>query len=142
MRAFNRARHNQARQHDAFGMTGMSKQTGAAIDGNAHIAQSVADILSTPLGSRIMRRDYGSLLFDLIDQPLNGAVRALMIGASATALARWEPRLRLRRITLAGDLSGGILSVNIEGDRTDLPAQSAHTTLSIPIRTGGISAAN
>ncbi|HGJ5879100.1 MAG TPA: baseplate assembly protein, partial [Arsenophonus nasoniae] len=42
---------------------GMNRQTGRFISENAHIAQSVQDILLTPVGSRVMRRDYGSLLF-------------------------------------------------------------------------------
>ena len=53
-------------------MIGMSRETGTALDGNAHLAQSIGDILSTPLGARVMRRDYGSDLPDLIDRPLNG----------------------------------------------------------------------
>lgn len=39
--------------------SGMSRHTGAALDGADHLAQSVADILGTPIGSRVMRRDYG-----------------------------------------------------------------------------------
>ena len=31
------------------------------------LAQSIADIITTPLGSRTMRRDYGCLLFELLD---------------------------------------------------------------------------
>lgn len=118
-------------------MIGMSKTTGKAIDGNAHLAQSIADILSTPLGTRIQRRDYGSLLFDLIDQPLNGATRALVHAATALALSRWEPRLQLRKVNMGGDPAYGHLTIDIEADRTDLPAISNYVSLSIPIRLGG-----
>uniref|UniRef100_UPI0026076D20 ATPase domain-containing protein n=1 Tax=uncultured Sphingobium sp. TaxID=316087 RepID=UPI0026076D20 len=34
-------------------------------------ATGVRDILTTPIGSRLMRRDYGSLIPELIDQPAN-----------------------------------------------------------------------
>src|SRR4051794_8290122 len=81
-------------------MRGMNVATGATIEGDAHLAQSIADILSTPIGSRVMRRDYGSMLFELIDYPFNAATRALMHAATAIALTRWEPRLKLRRVSI------------------------------------------
>lgn len=122
-------------------MNGMNASTGARIDGNDHLAQSVADILSTPLGSRVMRRDYGSMLFDLIDQPLNPATRLLFFGATAMALSRWEPRLRLRRVGISPGDAQGQLTITIQGERADLPAND-HVLLSIPIRVGGIATAN
>jgi hypothetical protein len=118
-------------------MIGMSKINGAALEGNAHIAQSIADILSTPIGSRVHRRDYGSLLFDLIDRPLNAATVGLLQAATALAIARWEPRLRLRKVKISGNFAGGNLIAEISGDRTDLPAANTHVALSIPIRIGG-----
>jgi hypothetical protein len=54
-------------------MVGMSRTTGAAIDGLEHITQSVRDILGTPIGTRVGRRDYGSDVPELIDHPLIGA---------------------------------------------------------------------
>ena len=47
-------------------MIGMARTSGAILTGDAHLAQSVADILTTPIGSRVMRREYGSLLFELV----------------------------------------------------------------------------
>ncbi|MBY0445834.1 MAG: GPW/gp25 family protein [Burkholderiales bacterium] len=77
-------------------MAGLNKHNGHAIDDLAHIQQSVADVLTTPLGSRLMRRDYGSEIPALIDQPLNGATRLRVMAATATALKKWEPRIRAR----------------------------------------------
>lgn len=116
-------------------MIGMNRTTGKAIDGDAHLAQSIGDILTTPLGSRVMRRDYGSLLFELIDRPLNASVRMLLHAATAIALRRWEPRLQLTRVRLAGEPSAGVLTITIEGRRTDLPAPNQLVTLTIPIDT-------
>ena len=114
-------------------MNGMNASDGTALDGTAHLAQSIADILSTPLGSRVMRRDYGSFLFDLVDQPLNAAVRMLIHAATALAIRRWEPRLKVTRVTMSTGGSDGTLSILIEGTRTDLPAPSARVSLSIPV---------
>ncbi len=54
-------------------MTGLSRTTGRAMDAasDAHVIQSIEDILTTPIGQRVMRPTYGSFLFELIDQPLN-----------------------------------------------------------------------
>ena len=65
--------------------TGMHTANGRAVSGLAHLRQSVRDILTTPLGSRVMRRDYGSGLFKLIDRPLNGVTLAALYAATADA---------------------------------------------------------
>jgi len=41
---------------------GMHRDTVRAITDADHIRQSMSDILRTPVGSRVMRRDYGSPL--------------------------------------------------------------------------------
>ena len=72
---------------------GMSQGNGKAITDTDHLRQSVRDILLTPQGSRIARREYGSLLSELIDQPQNPALRLQVMSAVYVALSRWEPRL-------------------------------------------------
>ncbi len=114
-------------------MKGMNANTGKAIEGADHLAQSIADILSTPLGSRVMLRDYGSLLFDLIDQPLNAATAMLLRAATAIAIQRWEPRIKVSRVSLSGSPADGNLAITIAGARTDVPPATARTTLSIPL---------
>ena len=52
-------------------MLGMHVQTGEPISEIAHIRQSLRDILTTPVGSRLMRRDYGCNLMSLLDRPMN-----------------------------------------------------------------------
>ncbi|OEY67459.1 GPW/gp25 family protein [Marinobacter sp. X15-166B] len=79
-------------------MSGMNVSTGKALTGMDHIKQSITDILTTPLGSRVMRREYGSLLPSLIDQPLNGATLLRAYSAVVVAINEWEPRIRLERI--------------------------------------------
>ena len=112
-------------------MTGMSRQTGAALTGEAHIAQSIAEILTTPIGTRLMLRDYGSRLFELVDAPLNAATRLLFIAAIAGALRRWEPRLQLEKVALAVDGAGRV-TASLTGRRTDVPANQ-RLQLSIPL---------
>jgi phage baseplate assembly protein W len=54
----------------------MSRQNGVSISELESIQQSIQDIVTTPLGSRIMRRDYGSIIPDLIDQPMSDVTQS------------------------------------------------------------------
>lgn len=114
-------------------MIGTHATTGKRLDGIAHLAQSVADILTTPLGTRLMRHDYGSLLPELIDQPFNGLTKLRMFGAVAIALQRWEPRISLTRLAIEAGTAPGSLSLEIEGQLTASPKASEYTRLSIPL---------
>lgn len=78
----------------------MHSNTGLSLGAQKHLRQSVADILTTPIGSRVMRREYGSRLFDLVDRPANAATLIQIYAATALALARWEPRLKLRSVIM------------------------------------------
>lgn len=109
-------------------MMGMSRTTGGALGGDAHLSQSIADILTTPIGSRVMRRDYGSLLFELVDQPDNPRTRIRLFAAIAVALAKWEPRLRLTRVAVTRPAPGS-LTVTVEGTRIDTPASTIAANL-------------
>ncbi|WP_153203066.1 GPW/gp25 family protein [Niveispirillum sp. SYP-B3756] len=95
-------------------MRGMNRETGKAMDGLAHMRQSVLDILGTPLGSRVMRRDYGSALPDLIGAPVGPELLIEVAAACALALRKWEPRFRLTRVRLAV-LGPGQLSLDLVG---------------------------
>lgn len=94
-------------------MRGTDAKTGKRLSGIDHLRQSIRDILTTPLGSRVMRRDYGSRLFDLIDNPLNDVTLVEIFAATAEALMVWEPRLRVTRV-LAASLVPASLSIDLE----------------------------
>lgn len=95
---------------------GMQRATGAGLSGIEHLRQSIADILTTPLGTRLQRRTYGSLLPELIDHPDNGVTRLRMMAATASALMRWEPRLRISRIQFASGPAAGQLTLELMGE--------------------------
>ncbi|MBJ4688632.1 GPW/gp25 family protein [Salmonella enterica subsp. enterica serovar Mbandaka] len=94
---------------------GMSRNDGQVIADTDHLRQSVRDILLTPQGSRLARREYGSLLSALIDQPQNPALRLQIMSAVYVALNRWEPRLTLDSITINGNFDGSMV-VELTGD--------------------------
>ncbi len=76
-------------------MDGINSSSGKRLGGIEHLRQSIRDILTTPIGSRVMRRDYGSRLFELIDAPLNRSTLLDLYAATAEALEKWEPRFEL-----------------------------------------------
>lgn len=80
---------------------GVSAVTGRTITGDAHLRQSLADILATPIGTRVMRRDYGSRVPELLDAPINPAVVADLVASTAEAIYRWEPRVKLKRVIVS-----------------------------------------
>lgn len=113
-------------------MLGMNRTTGGAIDGAQHLAQSITDILTTPIGSRVMRRDYGSEIPALIDAPFSAHTRIRLYAATASALMRWEPRLQLTRVGMAPGDSPGAVVVTVEGTRTDTPVPT-RTHVTVPL---------
>lgn len=112
---------------------GMSRNTGERTTGVAHLEQSVVDILTTPIGSRLERRTYGSLLPALIDAPDNPRTRLRCYAAIASALMNWEPRLRLTRVGLQPGSRPGQAQLVVEGEY--LPTgQSIGVTTSLQLR--------
>lgn len=97
---------------------GMNSANGRALTGNDHIRQSLTDILATPLGTRVMRRDYGSLIPELIDQPLNNANLLRLYSAAVVAIAQWEPRVKINRVTRSLS-SSGQATLSIEATRAE-----------------------
>ncbi|WP_402719017.1 hypothetical protein [Janthinobacterium rivuli] len=59
----------------------MHAATGRSLTGLGHLRQSITDILTTPIGSRIRRR-YGSEVPELIDPPLNSATQLRIYAAT------------------------------------------------------------
>lgn len=104
---------------------GMSSASGAAVEGESHLKQSIADILLTPVGSRLMRREYGSAIFSLLDQPDNEVTRLRLISAAVIALWKWEPRITPTQITFESAAQGA-RTMTISAQRSD--SLSAITT--------------
>ena len=95
-------------------MAGMHRDTGKALAGIDHLRQSIMDILTTPLGSRVMRRDYGSRLYQLVDAPVNRALLVDIYAATAEALMQWERRLQLQRVQIE-QITAGQITLGLSG---------------------------
>lgn len=115
-------------------MIGMDRQTGKPLAGADHLEQSITDILGTPLGTRVGRRDYGSELPELMDQPMNELGRIRVFAATALAIMRQEKRARITRIGFAAGVAPGAFVLRIVGRRVDVTASVATLDLTIPVR--------
>lgn len=93
---------------------GLDAASGRAISGEAHLHQSVRDVLTTPIGSRVLARDYGSQLPALLDAPASPSLFAEIRAAVAGALTRWEPRLKLSRVRVHR-ASAGQIEIELDG---------------------------
>lgn len=109
---------------------GMNRNSGLNIGDIDHIRQSISDVLTTPQGSRVMRRDYGSLISTLIDQSQNPALRLKMMAAVYGAVMRWEPRVTLNAISISTQIDGK-MSVDLTRSRTDSDSTDFRETLNV-----------
>lgn len=93
----------------------MDRYSGKNILDNQHLRNSIIDILTTPLGSRVMLRDYGTKLFQLIDHPVNRDFIVELYSTIHLALDKWEPRLIIDRIKVDVSLwNQGKISLDLE----------------------------
>lgn len=89
-------------------MLGADRRTGQPLSGMAHLRQSIEDILTTPVGSRRMRPEYGSKIRRFVDLPVNDGWKSAVQAEVARSLGRWEPRLKLERVRVLSVIDGQI----------------------------------
>lgn len=95
----------------------LDRHTGKTLTDADHIRQSIQDIITTPTGTRVMRRDYGSLISELIDAPVNDALPLQLMAAIFDAIIHQEPRVTVTEIQLRRSENG--LTADIGMMRTD-----------------------
>ncbi|WP_265026493.1 GPW/gp25 family protein [Wolbachia endosymbiont (group A) of Bibio marci] len=95
-------------------MRGMSNKTGKELEGIDHLKQSIIDILTTPIGSRIMKREYGSRVFELVDKPINKDFTLEIFSATAEALQKWEKRFKLEKVKIT-EVKEGKVNISLDG---------------------------
>lgn len=100
-------------------MVGIDRRTGQVIGNLASAYQGVEVALTTRIGERLMRREFGAgiaeLLGRLMTPPLFVAFQTLI----ATAVDLWEPRFAVRRVLVTGtvdEVRTGRAGFTIEAD--------------------------
>lgn len=86
---------------------GISAATGRPLTDWEHTDQSISKIIQTAIGSRVMRRTFGSDLPDLVDSKTIRKNILAIYSAAAAAIDTWEPRFRMR--------TGAVRSVDADG---------------------------
>lgn len=98
---------------------GMSATDGRLLSKYEHIRQSLSDIFRTSIGSRVLRREYGSRLPDLVDNPLNDSTVLAIVTAAAEAALRWEDRITVFFVQIQEVSSEGRLVLGIGAEDED-----------------------
>lgn len=78
--------------------------------GISTIAESIVRILKTPLGSRVMRPNYGSKLYELRDRKFDDKFKALATKYIFESISLNEPRVKVKNIDFKIDAVSGKIS--------------------------------
>ncbi len=105
----------------------------AETSGTDKLKQNIIHLLLTGIGERVMRRDYGGGLRELVHDPNNDALRAITQYQIARAIEQWEPRVQVQGVTIVQ--SDGELFIQL---RYSIRQIQQPQNLSIPIGVGGI----
>jgi len=86
--------------------TGMNPDGTGTMNDQDQLWQCIRKIITTPVGSRVMRRNFGSAVPDLLDAPQNAVTRMQLMSAAAIAIAQWEPRITLNTVNVKFSKTG------------------------------------
>lgn len=79
------------------------------------IDRSLEILLSTALGERVMRPEYGANLERLLFEPLNTTTVTYMRNLLRRAILKYEPRIEVKQIDLEGSNSlEGLINIRID----------------------------
>lgn len=80
-------------------------------DGAADLDRSMAVVLATAPGERVMRPQFGCRIWDLLFEPVTPNLLGLMSQAVRDALAQWEPRVTIESVDPVPDKNDAALIV-------------------------------
>ena len=86
----------------------------ATKSGADKLKDNIAHILLTGVGQRVMRRDYGGGLRQLLHDPNNDALRAIVQHQIAKAIGTYEPRVLVQTVDVSQDVAQGVVSVSVQ----------------------------
>ena len=124
----------------------------AAEEGAEKLRDNVVHILLTSLGERVMRRDYGGGLRQLVHDPVNDALLAVVQHQVLKAITQLEPRVEVTAVrlgthrhgsaspdegpgTLGGEPPGDAVIVDVE---FTIRETRQPVSLSVPVGLGGV----
>ena len=118
-------------------MSYISRHSGKEINEVDHVRESIIDILSTRKKSRVMLMEYGSDIWELIDRPISRELIADLKMAIATAIDRWENRVKVGQVVInLENIDKGILLTDLT--LTYLPTDQVLKFKEVPLQYKGI----
>ena len=78
------------------------------------IRESLIILLTTTLGERVMRPDYGANMEDLLFEAINVTTASIITNRLKRAILFHEPRIRANNIDLLPDIANGFIEVPVE----------------------------
>lgn len=100
-------------------MSGTDRRTGQLIETYESALQGVEVILTTRIGSRVMRREFGGGIAELLGRAITPPLFAIFRQLVATAIDTWEPRLQVRKVSATGsetEIRAGTIGLIFEVD--------------------------
>lgn len=97
-------------------MAGIDARTGQLLEGWPHVVQSVGILITTMLGSRVMRRYVGSVATLMLGKLVNRRNMLRLMQSIAVAIDLFEPRFKVKSITPTTLDRTGKVSLVIEGE--------------------------
>lgn len=87
-----------------------NKRQVTMVSNERDIEESLSILLSTGLGERVMRPDYGCRLGDYQFEALNTTLKTYLEGLVRDAILYYEPRIRLNGVTVddSGQIEGRV----------------------------------
>ncbi|MCP4368482.1 MAG: GPW/gp25 family protein [Deltaproteobacteria bacterium] len=87
----------------------------AKAEGEEKIRDSVINILSTSIGERVMRPNFGSKIHNHIFDTINSATKSSIAFNIQEALIEWEPRIEVENVQTSDDRAHeGVLLISID----------------------------
>jgi phage baseplate assembly protein W len=83
-------------------------------DGPERIQDAIWIVLSTALGERLMRPDFGAGVHDYVFQPNSDVMRTRLQSAVNDALLKWEPRIELTNVNVQEGDQPSLVRVSID----------------------------
>ncbi len=96
-------------------MSGINRNNGTRVSGWEHTQLCVHDLITTPIGTRVGRRDYGCDLPSLIDRPGTASWIGRATSAIVISLNKWEPRFSLTSAKVIAAGADGHYSLQLTG---------------------------
>lgn len=115
-------------------MAGIDRHTGKLIDNYSSALQSVEVIFTTRLNSRVMRRQFGGGIPEILGRQISLQLFGMFQVLLVAAIDVWEPRFRVRKLTFNGsadEVRLGKVNFTIEVDWRPRGHQGDETVVSV-----------